>query len=97
MFVVIVTYLRPLSEVDAAVPDHRAFLARHYAAGTFLLSGPQVPRTGGVILARNVSRDELTALLAEDPFSQRGLAEYRIVEFAPNLAAADFAHLLPAD
>ena len=56
-----------------------------------------MPRSGGVILARNVSRDALTALLAEDPFSQRGLAEYRIVEFAPNLAAADFAHLLPAD
>ena len=97
MFVVIVTYLRPLSEVDAAVADHRAFLARHYAAGTFLLSGPQVPRSGGVILARNVSREALTALLAEDPFSQRGLAEYRIVEFAPNLAAADFSQLLPAD
>ncbi|GHD64164.1 YciI family protein [Jeongeupia chitinilytica] len=87
MFVILVEYLRPLDEIDALVPAHRAFLKTQYDAGIFLLSGPQVPRTGGVILARGLSREALEALTRQDPFHLAGAARYQIVEFAPNLSA----------
>ncbi|WP_432723362.1 YciI family protein [Jeongeupia wiesaeckerbachi] len=87
MFAILVEYLRPLDEIDALVPAHRAFLKTQYDAGVFLLSGPQVPRTGGLILARGLSREALEALTQQDPFYQAGAARYQIIEFAPNLSA----------
>ena len=68
MFVVTLTYVKPLAEIDALIPAHIAWLERQYAAGHFLASGRRVPRVGGVILAQGVSRDALEAMLAEDPF-----------------------------
>lgn len=94
MFVVLVNYKKPLSEVDRFVPEHRAFLARHYEAGTFVMSGPQQPRTGGVIIARGCTRDALEALIRDDPFHREEIADYRIIEFLPNRSAPDLAYFL---
>lgn len=89
MFIVSITYTAPLEAIDAALPDHAAFLDRHYAAGVFIASGRKVPRTGGVILAAAASREALSALLAEDPFSRKGLATYQVEEFIPSKSSPD--------
>jgi uncharacterized protein YciI len=83
MFVAISTYRKPLEEVDKVAPAHAAWTARHYAAGRILGSGPLVPRTGGLIIAREESREAFLALLAEDPFQQQGIAQYEVFEFTP--------------
>jgi len=49
MFIAILTYKKPLSEVDKYLQAHRDYLAEHYAAGDFIASGPQNPRIGGVM------------------------------------------------
>ena len=49
MFIAILTYKKPLSEVDKYLQAHRDYLAGHYAAGDFIASGPQNPRIGGVM------------------------------------------------
>jgi uncharacterized protein YciI len=82
-FVVEVTYIAPLSSIDAALADHRAFLQLGYDQGLLLCSGPQEPRTGGVMLARAPSRDDLRDFFRSDPFQARNLAKYRFVEFTP--------------
>jgi uncharacterized protein YciI len=84
VFVLTLTYTAPLDQIDALLPAHRRWLDGHYAAGTFLASGPRIPRTGGVILARASSVADLVALIGEDPFARAGAAEYAIVEFEPN-------------
>lgn len=89
LYLILLTYQRPLSEVDALLPAHRAFLERHYRAGHFLLSGRQEPRTGGVILARAESSDDVSAWIAEDPFQQAGLASYQVIAWSPGLRAAE--------
>ena len=96
MFVVLLTYTVPLATIDAHVSAHREFLARQYAAGTFLLSGRMEPREGGVILATAASRDALEAVLAQDPFRAHGLARYQVVEFAPSMAAPMLRGLIEA-
>jgi uncharacterized protein YciI len=83
MFVLLSRYLKPLSEVDRWVDEHRAFLERHYEAGDLLISGPQNPRTGGVIVTHEISRERVEAMLANDPFVREGASEYQIVEFKP--------------
>ena len=88
MFIVSLTYVVPLDEVDAMIPAHRSFLERQYAEGTFLASGAKVPRTGGIILAKAPSETALRDILAEDPFQQRKIAYYDIQEFTPSRTAA---------
>lgn len=83
MFIILLTYKKPIAEVETFLADHRAYLDRHYAAGTFLCSGPQAPRTGGVILCRASDRAAVEALTDEDPFRIHGVADYAIVEFSP--------------
>lgn len=85
MFIAILTYRRPLDEVDLYLPAHRAYLAEHYAAGDFLVSGPQRPREGGVIVMQAESREAVDALIARDPFHIHGIADYRVVEFTPTM------------
>jgi uncharacterized protein YciI len=87
MFVVTLTYLQPLERVDALMDDHVAWLQRHYASGLFLASGRQVPRTGGVILARSGDRAALDTALATDPFVRHGAARADVVEFTASMTA----------
>ncbi len=96
MFVILLHYLKPLSEVDRYVAEHRAFLERHYATGNFLLSGRQQPRSGGVIIARGETRAQIEAIVREDPFNREQIARYEIVEFVPSLTDARLAEFKEA-
>lgn len=87
LFLIVLRYARPLAEIEAHLEAHRAYLARHYARGEFLLSGRQEPRTGGAILARFASRAEAEACIAADPFARAGVAEYTLIAWEPSLRA----------
>lgn len=84
MFIVEITYTRPIEEIEAATDAHRAFLDVHIASGLLLMAGPKVPRTGGYLIARGgQTREELLAVLASDPFVSGKLADYVVTEFMP--------------
>lgn len=83
MFVVLVNFIKPLAEIEAHLEAHRRFLDEGYAAGYLLVSGPRIPRTGGVILVQALSAEELHAYLSRDPFNQAGVASYEVLEFTP--------------
>ncbi|RST46918.1 YciI family protein [Variovorax sp. DXTD-1] len=87
MFIVTLTYIRPLEELDALMDGHMTWLRKHYASGLFVASGRQVPRKGGVILARSGDRAALDAVLARDPFVQSGAASTHVIEFVPSMTA----------
>lgn len=86
MFIVLLTYTKPLEVVDALVPAHREFLQCMYRAGTFLLSGRKEPRDGGVILANAESVQALQLVLAQDPFQIHDVASYQVIQFTPTMA-----------
>lgn len=81
LFIINITYTAPIEQIDAHLVEHRAYLDRCYAEGHYLTSGPQVPRTGGIIIAQGTSRAKVDALMAEDPFLIHGLIEYDVIEF----------------
>ena len=89
MFIAILKYKKPLEEVDRFLQAHRDFLARHYAAGNLIASGPRTPRRGGVIMIKAAGSEAVDAIIAEDPFKINGIADYQIVEFTPTLFADD--------
>lgn len=90
LFIIIVKYIADLTLIDKHLPAHKKFLDEHYDNGTFLASGPQVPRLGGIILAKSVNRKPLDKILSEDPFHQHFCAEYQVHEFAVNNATNAF-------
>lgn len=94
MFVVELIYKADLAEIDACMNAHMTFLRKYYAAGRFLVSGRKVPRDGGIILALGESREQIEAIVKEDPFVTRGLADYRIIEFRESQRAPSIDALL---
>ena len=87
MFIAILTYKKPIEDVDRFLQANRNYLAEHYAAGDFITSGPQTPRVGGVIMIRAESREAVDSIIAQDPFNINGIADYQIVEFTPTMFA----------
>jgi len=87
MFLVLLSYKKPLAEVDRHVAAHMEFLARHYASGEFLLSGRKQPRSGGVILATVANRTQMEVIVRSDPFVSEGVADYEIIEFIASTTA----------
>jgi uncharacterized protein YciI len=89
MFVIELIYKADLAKIDAHMAAHVKFLNKYYAAGNFLMSGRKIPRDGGIIVAVAKNRDEMQAIVEEDPFHARGLAEFRIIEFRASQRAGD--------
>lgn len=83
MFVIKVTYKKPLEVVDQYLIEHRDFLEEGYKKGFFLASGPQNPRAGGIVIALVKSRRELEDILKQDPFYLNEVADYELIEFNP--------------
>jgi uncharacterized protein YciI len=97
MFVIELIYKVDLTEIDRAMRAHVAFLNKHYAEGTFLISGRKIPRDGGVILAVGPSRGFIEEIMREDPFCSRGLAECRVIEFRASQRSGELQKLLDAE
>ena len=90
LFVIDLTYVVDLDQVDAQIPDHVRYLDQGYEDGVFLMSGRKHPRTGGIILAQDVSRDAIIARARHDPFIEIGLASMSVTEFHPSKSRVSF-------
>ena len=93
MFIIALTYQRPLEEVDKHLSAHVEFLKTQYSKGVFLASGRKNPRNGGVILALASSKADIETLIALDPFYIHGVAQYDITEFTPSMTSPELAFL----
>ena len=80
--IAIVRYRRPITEVEAATPDHRVYLRQLKADGRLVAAGPMDPRYGGIFLLKvsddNPQRD-LDAIRDGDPFYQQHIAQYQLM------------------
>lgn len=94
MFIVSLTYISEISEVDKYLEAHIEYLNKYYELGIFIASGRKVPRTGGIILAQAESRSELEKILNNDPFKINNLANYELTEFVPTKTIPELAFLI---
>ena len=81
MYIIDLTYIVPLDELDAHMTDHVKYLHKYYKQNKFVASGRKVPRTGGIILALADSKEEVDQIISEDPFFTHKLAEFKVTEF----------------
>lgn len=94
MFIINLTYIKPLSEVEKFLEEHIAFLDKYYAEGKFICSGRKNPRTGGIILSNAKDIDEMNQIVAEDSFYVNEIAKYEIIEFQPTKQASNVSGLI---
>ena len=83
MFIAILTYKKPIEELEKNLAEHIKFLDKYYENKKFLISGRRNPRTGGIILVNSDSLEEVSQIIREDPFYVNNLADYEIIEFIP--------------
>ena len=82
-FIVEINYKIPAEQMADIVAEHRQFLQTGYDQGLLLCSGPRVPRTGGMVVARAASLQEIQQFFEGDPYHQHDVAEHHFVEFEP--------------
>jgi uncharacterized protein YciI len=87
MYIILLSYKADLAAVDKYLPGHNGYLQKNYRSGAFVCSGPQIPRTGGVILCRAQNEEAVLNIIREDPFIVNGVADYQLICFR----AADYA------
>jgi len=97
MFVMTVTYTKPMDEVNAHLEAHRAFLAKGYEDGALMMSGGQNPRVGGIIIGRFDDKAVAQAFVASDPFYINDVASYEIVEFVPSKFAKELESYIKSE
>lgn len=94
MFVILVTYKKPLEIIDKHLADHAEFLQKGYEKNYFIVSGRKNPRTGGVIISQLKDRNQLENILKDDPFHIHEIADYETIEFIPGKYHSDFSKFI---
>ncbi len=83
MFVILLSYKKPIETVDQYLVEHRNFLDEGYQNNYLLASGPRNPRTGGVLISPLKDKTILDNFIKQDPFYIHEIANYEIIEFEP--------------
>lgn len=87
MIVITSTYTRSLEDQDL-VKEHLEFVQRYVDDGVFVAAGPRLGATGGVVVTRGLSEDELRSLMRRDPFVRAGLvADYEYLPFRATMSS----------
>ena len=86
MFIISLRYIAPIADVDAHLEAHVAWLKAAISDGWLLVAGRQVPREGGILIARG-KKEEIAAKAANDPFVLNDIAEMTLIEFNPSFVA----------
>lgn len=82
IFLLVSRYTAPLARVEELLPAHREYLVSLREEGALVVSGRRDPWTGGAIVLRG-TRERAEAAVAEDPFTQAGVAETELVAVDP--------------
>ncbi|MDA9231473.1 YciI family protein [Rickettsiales bacterium] len=84
MFIIKLTYKKPIEVIDNLRPAHLEFLDKYYEKGYFIASGRQKPLIGGIIIAICKDKEQLWNIVKEDPFYKEEVADFELTEFDPN-------------
>ena len=93
MFVVLLRFSANKARAADFMQAHNDWIRRGFDEGVFLLAGSLKPGLGGAVLAHAVTRADLEARVAEDPFVAQGVVSADIIEIAPGRADDRLAFL----
>jgi uncharacterized protein YciI len=94
MFVVLLRFSENKGNAGQFMQGHNDWIKRGFEDGVFLVAGSLQPQQGGAVLAHNVSRADLEARVAADPFVAENVVSAEILEIAPARADPRLGFLL---
>ena len=83
MFIVFLRFSDNRTQAAQFLEGHNAWIKRGFDRGTFLLAGSLQPNAGGTVIAHNIDREDLDALVQEDPFVAERVVSAEIHEITP--------------
>jgi uncharacterized protein YciI len=83
MFVVTLKFAANKAAAPRLMEGHNAWITKGFEDGVFLLTGSMQPALGGAVLAHGISRTEIEARVAADPFVAEQVVSAEILEIAP--------------
>jgi uncharacterized protein YciI len=86
MFIVLLRFSRNKGQAGRFMDGHKAWIARGFDDGVFLLVGSLQPNAGGGIVAHNTSLPDLQSRVNADPFVAEDVVAAEILEIAPSRA-----------
>ncbi|MEP0315178.1 MULTISPECIES: hypothetical protein [Alphaproteobacteria] len=93
MFIVTLTLTEKKSKAPEFMEAHKAWIAKGFDDGIFVLVGSLKPQGGGVILAIGSDHASIEARINEDPFVVEGIATPHIQEVSPGRVAPELSVL----
>jgi uncharacterized protein YciI len=93
MYLLIISYTRPIEEVAPYVEDHSNWVKKYFNEGVFLFAGPKKNKLGGAILTKSIERNLLNEIIEQDSFIANNVAEYQIIDFDCKHTAPGFETL----
>jgi uncharacterized protein YciI len=94
MFIVLLKFSDNRESAGKFMDDHKAWLKHGFDKGIFLLAGSLQEKSGGGIIANDVSRLDLQEFISMDPFITQGIVTAEIIELTPSKATPEFEFLL---
>ena len=96
MFIVNLTYIKPLDEVEKHLEKtHRFFLNQYYTKGLFIASGRKKSKNWRYHSHESKkNKDAVQEIIAHDPFYQNEIAQYEIIEFEASKYCLELKTLL---
>lgn len=83
MYVITLKFAANRASAPTFMEGHKAWIARGFEEGVFLMTGTIEPQAGGVVLAHNTDRAALEARVNDDPFVAEGVVDAQIMSVAP--------------
>ncbi|PST20674.1 hypothetical protein C7U60_15910 [Mesorhizobium plurifarium] len=84
MFIVFLRFSDNKAQAAQLLEGHNDWIKRGFDNGKFLLAGSLQPNAGGTLLAHNIDRKDLEALIQEDPFVAKRVVSAEIHEITPS-------------
>ena len=84
LFLIKITYIKPIEIVEKIRPMHRDYLKEGYKNKLLLLSGPHKEynnKLGGIIIGKFRDISKADSFAKNDPFYLNQVATYEILEF----------------
>lgn len=81
MFLLIVTYTKPIESVTPHVQAHVDWVNKYINEKVFLFAGPKKDKNGGAILTKSMDRALLNKIIAEDSYVKANVCDYQLIDF----------------
>lgn len=80
-FIITLTIIVDRATYEPFLPAHLEYLAALKQAGSLLLSGPFLNRTGGMVIVQAESLQAAEEIARNDPLVQNGVDSYELTEW----------------